>query len=138
VPWCWSLHWQHCGRNVNYRPKAHPEIWERFCDFTHAQIEKLCTVHGTVDMLWLDGAWVAPGNLNQDIRMDRIAATARRHQPGMIIVDRRVGGPYENYRTPEKRVPDEPRDYPWETCMPMAGAWSSADIRLEGLLSVTD
>jgi alpha-L-fucosidase len=124
VPWYWSPHWQHGTRNVNYRPKAHPEIWEKFCEFTHAQVEELCTGYGPVDILWLDGAWVDPTNRDQDIRMDRIAATARRHQPGMIIVDRWVGGPYENYRTPEQRVPDEPWEYPWETCMSMAGAWS--------------
>jgi alpha-L-fucosidase len=124
VPWYWSPHWQHCTRNVNYRPKAHPEIWEKFCEFTQAQIEELCSGYGPVDILWLDGAWVDPANSDQDIHMDRIAATARRRQPGMIIVDRWVGGPYENYRTPEQRVPDEPWEYPWETCMPMAGAWS--------------
>ncbi len=124
VPSYWSPHWQHCSRNVNYRPKAHPEIWQEFCDFTHDQIEELCTGYGPVDILWLDGAWVAPENRDQDINMDRIAATARRHQPGMIIVDRWIGGPYENYRTPEQRIPEEPWEYPWETCMPMAGAWS--------------
>jgi alpha-L-fucosidase len=40
--------------------------------------------------------------------MDRLAAMARRHQPGLIIVDRTVGGRYENYRTPEQEVPDKP------------------------------
>jgi len=124
VPWYWSPHWQHGTRNVNYRPAAHPDIWQRFCDFTYAQIEELCTGYGQVDILWLDGAWVAPDNRDQDIHMDRIAAMARRHQPGMLVVDRWVGGPYENYRTPEQRVPETPLDHPWETCMPMAGAWS--------------
>ena len=124
VPWYWSPHWQHASRNVNYRPKAHPEIWQKFCDFTHAQIEELCTGYGPLDILWLDGAWVDPANHDQDIRMDRIAATARRHQPGLMIVDRWIGGPYENYRTPEQKVPEEPWEYPWETCMSMAGAWS--------------
>lgn len=56
VPWYWSPHWQHASRNVNYRPKAHPGIWQKFCDFTHAQIEELCTGYGPLDILWLDGA----------------------------------------------------------------------------------
>lgn len=124
VPWYWSPHWQHGSRNVNYRPKAHPELWQKFCDFTTAQIEELCTGYGPLDILWLDGAWVDPANHDQDIHMDRIAAMARRHQPGLIVVDRWLGGPYENYRTPEQRVPEEPWPTPWETCMPMAGAWS--------------
>lgn len=120
----WSPHWQHGSRNVNYRPLAHPEIWQRFVDFTHAQVEELCTGYGPLDILWLDGAWVAPDNHDQDLRMDRLAAMARRHQPGLLIVDRWIGGPYENYRTPEQKVPDAPLDVPWETCMPLAGAWS--------------
>ncbi len=124
VPSYWSPHWQHCGRNVNYRPLSHPEIWQEFCDFTYAQVEELATGYGPVDILWLDGAWVVPENRDQDIHMDRIAEMARRHQPGMIIVDRWAGGPYEDYRTPEQRVPEEPWEYPWETCMSMAGAWS--------------
>ena len=33
-------------------------------------------------------------------------------------------GPYENYRTPEQRVPDERLPYPWETCMSMSQSWS--------------
>lgn len=124
APWYWSPHWQHGTRNVNYRPQAHPEIWRRFVDFTHAQIEELCTGYGPLDILWLDGAWVAPDNRDQDLEMDRLAAMARRHQPGLLIVDRWVGGRYENYRTPEQKVPDQPWPYPWETCMPLAGAWS--------------
>ena len=42
----------------------------------------------------------------------------------MIIVDRSVGGRYENYRTPEKQVPDTLLPYPWETCMTMGDSWS--------------
>ncbi len=49
---------------------------------------------------------------------------ARRHQPGLIVVDRSVHGPFENYRTPEQSIPDKPLDYPWETCMTMGGSWS--------------
>ena len=49
---------------------------------------------------------------------------ARSHQPGLIIVDRTVHGRYENYRTPEQRVPESPPGYVWETCMTMADQWS--------------
>ena len=56
--------------------------------------------------------------------MPRIAAMARKNQPGIIIVDRDVHGPYENYRTPEQKVPASPLPYPWETCMTMATSWS--------------
>jgi alpha-L-fucosidase len=61
---------------------------------------------------------------NMDIDMPRIAAMARRHRPGLLIVDRTVSGRFENYRTPEQEVPDKPLPYPWETCMTMGDQWS--------------
>ncbi|MFH1941588.1 MAG: alpha-L-fucosidase [bacterium] len=125
-------------RNVNYDTAKYPERWKRFCEFTYNQIEELMTGYGPVDILWLDGGWVRPKSTisdrnqllnrnllyDQNIDMPRIASMARTHQPGLIIVDRTVTGKYENYRTPEQRVPDKPLDYPWETCMTMASSWS--------------
>ncbi len=92
------------------------------------------TGYGPLDILWLDGGQVrppeievAPGHFvknakNMDIDMPRLAAMARSHQPGLIIVDRTVGGRYENYRTPEQEVPEKPLPYAWETCMTMGDA----------------
>ncbi len=40
------------------------------------------------------------------------------------MVDRTVGGRYENYRTPEQEVPEKAMPYVWETCMTMATQWS--------------
>ena len=60
--------------------------------------------------------------------MPRIVKMARQDNPDLIIVDRSVGGRYENYRTPEQTVPDQPLlDYPWETCMSMGDSWSYVD-----------
>ena len=56
--------------------------------------------------------------------MAGLAALARRNQPGLIVVDRDVEGPYENYRTPEQQIPDTPLPYPWETCMTLGNSWS--------------
>ena len=124
-------------RNVNYDPKKYPDRWEKFKDFTYNQIEELMTDYGEIDILWLDGGWVRPKSTvtnieskrvvdpyDQDIDMPKIAEMARKHQPGLIIVDRTVTGKYENYRTPEQHVPEKPLDYPWETCMTMASSWS--------------
>ena len=58
--------------------------------------------------------------------MPGLAALARKNQPGLIVVDRAVGGPYENYRTPEQQIPDRPLPYPWETCMTLGNSWSYA------------
>jgi alpha-L-fucosidase len=109
-------------RNPNYNTAAKPEKWRRFVDFTHGQIEELMTGYGSIDILWLDAGQVR--SPEQDIQMDRLAAMARNHQPSLIIVDRTVGGRYENYRTPEQEVPEKPLPYVWETCMTMGDQWS--------------
>jgi alpha-L-fucosidase len=124
-------------RNVNYDPAKYPERWNKFKDFTYNQIQELMTGYGNVDILWLDGGWVRPKatidtaidwqrgiKFNQDIDMPKIAAMARKHQPGLIVVDRTVPGQYENYTTPEQQVPDKPEGFPWESCITMGNSWS--------------
>ncbi|HUI09987.1 MAG TPA: alpha-L-fucosidase, partial [Bacteroidota bacterium] len=123
-PYYWNPRWAHADRNVNYSIAKHPDLWRSFQSYTFNQIRELMTGYGSIDILWLDGGWVNPGNLSQDIRMDTIATMARSHQPGLIIVDRAVHGRYEDYRTPEQEVPDTPPDYTWETCMTMGHSWS--------------
>ena len=44
--------------------------------------------------------------------MDKIAAIARKNQPGLIVVDRTVKGEFENYQTPEGEVPATQLDIP--------------------------
>ena len=123
-------------RNVNYDPKKYPERWNAFKQYTYNQIKELMSGYGKMDILWLDGGWVRPiatvdkedlqkGNVyDQDIDMKNIATMARGLQPGLIVVDRSVGGEFENYQTPEQQVPDKPLSYPWETCMTMGNSWS--------------
>ena len=133
----WAPEWATPDRNNNYDTRKYPERWQRFKDFTFNQINELTSNYGSVDILWLDGGWVrkrkepwdasvGSGKVpwQQDIDMPRIAAMARKNQPGIIIVDRDVHGPFENYRTPEQKVPDKPLLYPWETCITMATSWS--------------
>ena len=48
--------------------------------------------------------WVCP-QAGQDIRLGEVIEEIRRWQPGMLCADRTVGGPYENYITPEQCVP---------------------------------
>ena len=133
----WAPEWATPNRHTNYDTRKHPERWQRFVKFTHAQIGELTSQYGPLDILWLDGGWVrnrdtmddaAGGTAGvpwpQDIDMPGLAALARRNQPGLIVVDRAVGGRYENYRTPEQKIPDEPLPYPWETCMTLGDSWS--------------
>lgn len=125
-------------RNNNYDIRLHPQRWQLFKQFTYNQIAELMSDYGKVDILWLDGGWVRPkATVNaevlswgapipawdQDIDMPKIAQMARAKQPGLIMVDRTVHGEYENYQTPEQKVPDKPLGFPWETCMTMGDAW---------------
>jgi alpha-L-fucosidase len=130
----WWPYFPPIDRNVNYDIKKYPEKWAAFKTFTFDQIEELMSGYGAVDILWLDGGWVQPMTptsprwgthpSDQDIDMPKIAAMARSLQPGLIIVDRAVEGPYQNYRTPEQEIPEHPLGYVWETCTPMAASWS--------------
>lgn len=117
----WDVYTGH-GRNVNYPIDQFPWRWEQFCKFTYRQIEEIMSRYGRVDILWLDAGWVCTEN-NQDIHMPQIAQMARRHQPGLIIVDRTIRGPYENYQTPEQAIPAEQRAYPWESCITLSDDW---------------
>jgi alpha-L-fucosidase len=147
-PYYWDPKYPPRDRNVNYEPEANPKKWNQFIDFTHNQILELLTDYGKVDILWLDGGWVAKtpkqqikswydaqlkkvknGYLkhrivNQDIRMDELVVKARKKQPDLIVVDRAVHGKNQNYLTPENRVPKKELPYPWESCVISGGGWS--------------
>jgi alpha-L-fucosidase len=49
---------------------------------------------------------------------------ARKIQPWRLSADRTVGGPYENYITPEQCVPDKPLGAPWESCVTLGTQFS--------------
>jgi len=125
-------------RNNNYDIRKNPWRWDKFKTFTYNQIQELVTGYGRIDILWLDGGWVRPLETvndevrawgaaipawSQDINIPRIAAMARKEQPGLLIVDRTVHGPYENYQTPEQSIPAEKLEHPWESCITLGNAW---------------
>ncbi len=126
-------------RNVNYDPAKYPERWKRFQDYTYNQLEELMSDYGKFDILWLDGGWVRPaGTLTeetkpwlgknqwvQDVNIPKIAAMARKYQPGILVVDRSVHGEFENYQTPEQQIPDIVPAYPWESCITLGDSWYS-------------
>jgi alpha-L-fucosidase len=125
-------------RNVNYDIRKYPWRWNHFKQFTYNQISELMNGYGSIDILWLDGGWVRPlETVNDEVRswgaaipawsqevdIPRIAAMARKAQPGLLIVDRTVPGLYENYQTPEQSVPAKALDHPWESCMTLGNNW---------------
>ena len=135
----WSPLWATPDRNVNYDIDKHKDMWQKYCDYTFNQIKELTHNYGKIDILWLDGGWIRPQwsiktdeikswlgayKRVQDVNMPKIASMARENNKDLIIVDRSVGGKYENYQTPEQQVPDTLLSYPWETCMTMGDSWS--------------
>ncbi len=127
-PWYWAPGQKRpvaYDRNPTYDIKAHPELWERFVRFTHAQMMELVRFYGRIDILWLDGGQVRPQN-GQDIRLGEVIQKARELQPWLLTVDRTVGGPYENYITPEQQIPDEVIDVPWESNLTIGTSFSYA------------
>lgn len=125
-------------RNVNYDIRKHEWRWNKFKEFTHNQIRELMTNYGRIDILWLDGGWVRPRETvtdevrawgapippwSQHIDMPQVASMARKTQPGLLIVDRTVHGKFENYQTPEQRIPSVRMEIPWESCITLGGAW---------------
>jgi alpha-L-fucosidase len=126
------------NRNNNYDIRKNTWRWNKFKSYTQNQIGELMNNYGSIDILWLDGGWVRPlasvneevlswgapiSDWSQDIDMPKIATMARKVQPGLIMVDRTVHGQYENYQTPEQKIPEKQLDYPWESCMTLGGYW---------------
>ncbi|WP_423129411.1 alpha-L-fucosidase [Gaoshiqia sp. Z1-71] len=137
-PYFWWDKYATPNRNVNYDIRKFPERWEQFKRFTYNQISELMHDYGKVDILWLDGGWVRPRETvneevlswgapipdwDQKIDLPEIASMARKAQPGLLIVDRTVHGPYENYQTPERSIPEKQLPYPWESCITLGNNW---------------
>jgi alpha-L-fucosidase len=134
----WWPKYATADRNNNYDIRKYTWRWNQFKSFTYNQIGELMNNYGKIDILWLDGGWVRPLETvneevrswgasipawSQDIDLPGIATMARKTQPGLLIVDRTVHGPYENYQTPEQRIPEKKLDNPWESCMTLGNAW---------------
>ncbi|MGV8094170.1 MAG: alpha-L-fucosidase [Mangrovibacterium sp.] len=91
-----------------------------FEDFVNNQLDELTNGdYGKIDLMWFDLA-----QIGAPLNWDRFAKTLRNNQPGIMMVARYANNQYENYRTPEQKIPDETYDYPWEACITMAGSWA--------------
>lgn len=134
----WWPKYATANRNNNYDIRRFPWRWNKFKEYTYNQVGELMNNYGAMDILWLDGGWVRPRETvnaevlswgapipewSQDVDIPAIAAASRRSQPGLLVVDRTVHGPYENYQTPEQRIPEKQIDNPWESCMTLANNW---------------
>ena len=119
--WFWNDAYATKGRHINYSKERHPDWWKNYQDYTAGQLgELLGGEYGRFDILWLDGGWIT----GDDINLDSILVSARGGlHPGLISVDRAIKGRNENYQTPERGIPATQLNYPWESCIPLTGAW---------------
>ncbi len=141
-PYFWWPYFATPDRFPNYDVTRYPKRWEKFVQYTQGQIMELVTRYGPLDILWLDGGWVQKMSKEEiarararmgrkymriqslDIRMGELVKKVRAVQPDLIVVDRAVHGPYQNYLTPENRIPKKALPYPWESCITMGRSWS--------------
>ncbi|MGN0572500.1 MAG: alpha-L-fucosidase [Acutalibacteraceae bacterium] len=114
---------EYMTRNTSYRTDLHPEIWNKFCEYTKNQMLELVRDYGRIECLWLDGGQVNPNNM-MDIHLSEIMKEAREIQPWLMVADRTVGGINENFITPEQTVPDRPIRVPWESCVTLGTSFS--------------
>ncbi|UQS82802.1 alpha-L-fucosidase [Bombilactobacillus folatiphilus] len=110
------------GRYASYDPQTDPKHWQRFNNYVQNQLVEICQDYGSIDILWLDGGWVNSQN-HEQLDMDQIVTQIRTIKPDTLIVDRTIGGQYENYVTPEQQIPDIAPKKVWESNLTLAQNW---------------
>ncbi|MBR1576424.1 MAG: alpha-L-fucosidase [Bacteroidales bacterium] len=112
------------SRRINYNPHTFPEKWAAYQDYIAAQLEELTGgTYGDLMLMWYDMPVTDEGR-TVEYDWERFAGIVRGNQPGMIMVGRGLHTIYENYQTPEQKIPEEALDYPWESCITMSNGWS--------------
>ncbi|KRL14729.1 alpha-L-fucosidase [Schleiferilactobacillus perolens] len=119
----WPSPKTHYGRTVGYDIREEPEKWTRYVHFVHQQLQEITTQYGPLAMLWLDAGWVK--DPQEPLHLAELMDQVRSRQPQMLVVDRTVGGRFENYVTPERQIPTLATrpTIPWESNIPLARNW---------------
>ena len=119
-PGYWNPYYATPDRHHNYDISQHPEWWESYVRYTRNQLMEICGgAYGSLDILWLDGGWEE----GETFGLSTLLPGFRAVSPGLICVDRTIGGPNENYQTPEQSIPDVQQDWPWESCITLSDDW---------------
>jgi len=110
-------------RRADYSPTENPELWDKYVQYVHNELEEITQNYGSIDILWLDAGWC--GKDPEDLRMDEIAEKVRKTNKDLLMVDRMMGGRHENYVTPERKIPsyDEIPKQTWESNIPLGNDW---------------
>ena len=119
-PGFWNPYYATPNRRINYKKEMHPDWWQSYVDYTMAQLGELTGGrYGALDILWLDGGWIT----GDEVGLNELLPGMRAVSPGMLCVDRTIGGPNENYQTPEQAIPPRQLDHPWESCITLTDDW---------------
>jgi len=119
-PGYWNPYYATPDRHHNYDTEQHPEWWDSYVSYTRSQLMEICGgAYGVLDILWLDGGWES----GETFGLSSLLPGFRAVSPGLLCVDRTIGGPNENYQTPEQSIPDVQQDWPWESCITLSDDW---------------
>ncbi len=121
-PFYWEPGSDPRGRYASYDPVKKPELWQKFQKFVENQLVEICQNYGPIDILWLDAGWVNGGH-HEFLPMKQIARKIWQIKADTLIVDRTIGGNYENYVTPEQQIPTIPPQKVWESNLTLAKNW---------------
>jgi len=118
------IDWSHedypavCKDSVRYKISDDTLRWNRFVQFTHAQIKEVNEAYHP-DLFWFDGDWEHSA---KEWKAAEIRHSILKTNPNCIINARLAG--YGDYGTPEQHVPIlRPKDPFWELCMTMNKNW---------------
>ena len=108
-------------RTTTHTQEEKEAHYAAFVEMVNGQVEELLTRYGKIDVIWFDGRPAVPPSYRKRlISKERIRAL----QPGIVINPRLHGS--GDYRTFERRLPDDPGLKPgeWaEFCNPWNGTW---------------
>lgn len=121
-PYYWQPGSDPIGRYASYDPLDDPATWSKFNQFVQKQLLEISQNYGDIDILWLDGGWVNSEH-HEFLDMETTIGKMRQQQPQMLVVDRSIGGKFEDYVTPERKVPDQVPRKCWESNIPLAKNW---------------
>ncbi|MFD1410274.1 alpha-L-fucosidase [Lapidilactobacillus gannanensis] len=125
--WHYPAYWRPDGkpksRHADYQPTTDPQRWQQFVKFVDQQLLEITHNYGSLGMLWLDAGWV--NGPDEPLNFDELMPEIRAQQPDLLVVDRTLGGRYENYVTPERQIPtpDKLPVMPWESNVPLSNDW---------------
>ncbi|HEY3415208.1 MAG TPA: alpha-L-fucosidase [Armatimonadota bacterium] len=121
------LDWRHPDYPIGEAPgggvKTNPDM-DRYVAYMKGQLKELVTGYGPLGLVWFDGEWEQPWNLERGLDLEKYV---RSLQPDIIINDR-VGhgrdGKAGDYATPEQTIGRFNRDAPWESCITICTQWA--------------